>query len=290
MKPCDFEYVLPADLNEALAALENTSDRDAKVLAGGQSLIPMMNFRTLAPEVLIDINQLTELDYCRVEGRDLLIGALTRHNTLKNWTAAHDVCPLIRDAYEHVAHHTVRNRGTIGGNLSHADPASEMPAVMLAYDAQFVLRSSTSTRTVRADEFFISSLQTSIAPNELLVEIRVPLRRTSGWAFEEVSSRKGDFAIVAVAVLMELSNGKCIAVSISLSGVTDRSTRVYEAEGALIGTRVTADRIDAALTAIGTSIDFTDSPGVSSEYRKHLANTLAGRAIRTAFQRASEAQ
>jgi carbon-monoxide dehydrogenase medium subunit len=290
MKPCDFEYLLPVDINEALTALNDAAHRDVKVLAGGQSLIPMMNFRTVAPGVLIDINHLTELDYCTVEGETLLIGALTRHNALKEWTAVHGLCPLIRAAYEHVAHHTIRNRGTIGGNLCHGDPASEMPAVMLAYDAELVLRSSTSTRVIKAEEFFVSSLQTAIAPDELLVEIRVPLHESAGWAFEEVSSRKGDFAIVAVAVLMEMTNGRCSAVSISLSGVADRPTRAYRAEQQLIGTKVTAEDISAALKTVAACIDFAESPGVSRQYREHLANTLVGRAIKTALQRALEVQ
>ena len=174
MKPAPFGYERPATLNAALNLLKNDGGK-SKVIAGGQSLVPMMNFRMVRPDCLIDINRISELDYHRIEGSDLAIGALCRHTALKESDLVEQACPMMHAAYKWVAHGPVRNRGTLCGNLCHADPASEMPAVVLAADSVMVLRSSTANRRVPARDFFVGQYQTATADDEILVEVRIPI-------------------------------------------------------------------------------------------------------------------
>ena len=208
MKPAPFDYERPATLNAALTLLKNDSGT-SKIIAGGQSLVPMMNFRIVRPDRLIDINRISELDYHRIEGSDLVIGALCRHAALKESEVVKQACPMMHAAYEWVAHGPVRNRGTLCGNLCHADPASEMPAVVLATDAVMVLRSSETKRSVPVGQFFVGQYETATADNEILVEVRIPVaRKSQGWGFHEVNVRKGDFAIVAAAATLQVAAAK----------------------------------------------------------------------------------
>src|SRR6202045_4136419 len=184
MKPAPFGYERPATLNAALNLLKNDGGK-SKVIAGGQSLVPMMNFRMVRPDRLIDINRISELDYHRIEGSDLAIGALCRHTALKESELVEQACPMMHAAYKWVAHGPVRNRGTLCGNLCHADPASEMPAVVLATEGVLVLKSSSSERRVPADEFFRSTYETAARPDELLTEVRIPgAPDQQGWGFQ----------------------------------------------------------------------------------------------------------
>lgn len=218
MKPAPFDYARPTSIGAALQLLSERSPA-AKILAGGQSLVPMMNFRVVRPDRLIDINRISELDYLRVEGSDLVIGALCRHTTLKESDILKQACPMMRAAYEWVAHGPVRNRGTLCGNLCHADPASEMPAVVLAADAVMVLQSSKTKRTVPAGQFFIGQYETATADDEILVEVRIPVApKSRGWGFHEVNVRKGDFAIVAAAATLQVATANVQAVSIARRG------------------------------------------------------------------------
>src|SRR3984893_12855330 len=186
MKPAPFGYERPATLNAALNLLKNDGGK-SKVIAGGQSLVPMMNFRVVRPDRLIDINRISEMDYHRIEGSDLVIGALCRHAALKESDLVKQACPMMQAAYEWVAHGPVRNRGTLCGNLCHADPASEMPAVVLAAHAVMGLRSTETKRSVPAGQFFVGQYETATADNEILVEVRIPVaRKNQGWGFYEV--------------------------------------------------------------------------------------------------------
>jgi aerobic carbon-monoxide dehydrogenase medium subunit len=183
MKPAPFDYARPQSVTDALALLSARAS-EAKILAGGQSLVPMMNFRMARPGLLIDINRLAELDYHRVEGSHLVVGALARHAALRSSTLVRTACPLMAEAYQHAAHGPIRNRGTLCGNLCHADPASEMPSVALATDAVLVLKSSSGERRIPAEEFFLGTYETAANSDELLVEVRIPVAPAQqGWAF-----------------------------------------------------------------------------------------------------------
>ena len=197
MKPARFRYLRATSIDAALQALAD--DPDARVLAGGQSLIAMMNLRLVKPACLVDINRIPDLSHIREGGSGIVIGALARHNDVKHSALVEARCPLLTEAYESIAHHTVRNRGTLGGNLCQADPSSETPAVMIAVGATLVLRSVRGSREVAAEDFFLGPYETAARQDEMLVEIRLPGLARDGWAFAEISNRHGDFAIAVVA-------------------------------------------------------------------------------------------
>jgi carbon-monoxide dehydrogenase medium subunit len=285
MKPAPFDYERPATLAAALALLKNDSGT-SKVIAGGQSLVPMMNFRIVRPDRLIDINRISELDYHRIEGSDLVIGALCRHAALKESDLVKQACPMMQAAYEWVAHGPVRNRGTLCGNLCHADPASEMPAVVLAADAVMLLRSSETKRSVPAGQFFVGQYETATADNEILVEVRIPVaRKNQGWGFHEVNVRKGDFAIVAAAATLQVAAAKVQAVSIALAGVGSHAIRLQASEKALIGRNADDAAFREASAACAVAIDPNSDIHGSAQYRRDLAKTLIYRALRDARDR-----
>jgi len=287
MKPAAFDYERPATLNAALNLLKDNGGR-SKIIAGGQSLVPMMNFRVVRPDRLIDINRLAELEYHRIEGSELVIGALCRHSALKESKLVKQACPLMHAAYEWVAHGPVRNRGTLCGNLCHADPASEMPAVVLAANAVMVLRSSAAKRDVPARQFFVGQYETATADDEILVEVRIPVAPTSqGWGFHEVNVRKGDFAIVAAAATLQIEKGKVKEASIGLAGVGSHAIRLPQAEKGLFGkTADDAALREAAATCAATVNPTSDIHG-SAEYRRDLSKALVYRALRDARDRCS---
>jgi aerobic carbon-monoxide dehydrogenase medium subunit len=279
MKPAPFDYERPATLAAALALLNNDSGT-SKVIAGGQSLVPMMNFRIVRPDCLIDINRISELDYHLIEGSDLVIGALCRHAALKASDLVKQACPMMHAAYEWVAHGPIRNRGTLCGNLCHADPASEMPAVVLAADAVMVLRSSETKRSVPVGQFFLGQYETATADNELLVEVRIPVaRKGQGWGFHEVNVRKGDFAIVAAAATLQVAAAKVQAVSIALAGVGSHAIRLQASEKALIGRNADDAAFREASAACAAAIDPNSDIHGSAQYRRDLAKTLIYRAL-----------
>ena len=280
MKPAPFELVRPATLADALHALSSYPDRDIRVLAGGQSLVPMMNFRVAQPDILIDLGRLAELDFVEDRGDVVAVGAMTRHSDVKAHPLISRFAPLVHAAYDHVAHATIRNRGTLGGNLAHADPASEMPAVMTALHANFVLRSKHDTRTIAVADFFFGPFTTALLPDELLVEILVPKAAADDrFAFEEVSLRKGDFAISAVAVRLRMEGTACTGAGIAIAGVSHVPVRAIEAEVALVGTAPGPAEIAAAAAAATDAIEFTGTATVSASYRRDLTRTLMVRAL-----------
>lgn len=285
MKPAGFRYEKATSIDSLLAILTERGD-DAKILAGGQSLVPMLNLRLAAPDVLVDINGLSELDYLRVADGKLRIGALTRHKAIKDSPLLAEQCPLMAEAYGHVAHGPIRNRGTIGGNLSHADPASEMPAVALCLDATFVLRSQAGERSLAASDFFLGALETALEPTELLVEMQIPTAPAGeGWSFQEVSPRKGDFALAAVATTARLSNGVCQAVRIAHAGVNDRAARAPGAERMLAGREPSDPLLDEAADSVASSAEPTGTYHADADYKRDLVRALTKRALKQALAR-----
>jgi CO/xanthine dehydrogenase FAD-binding subunit len=279
MKPPPFAYVCATTLDEALAVLAEYGD-ECKVLAGGQSLVPLMNLRMVQPARLVDINRLTALDYVRVEGQHLAIGALTRHSTLADSSLIAEHCPLMSAAYGLVGHLPVRNRGTLGGNLSHAYPASEMPAVALAVDATLVVRSSKGQREIAADDFFVGALETALVPEELVTEIRIPVRPAGqGWSFQEVSPRKGDFALVGAGATIQVKDGLCAAVRLVYCGVGDRPERIPEAEQVLLGKPPDETLFREAGEIASRKVDPLSDFHADETYRRDLVRVLTRRTL-----------
>ncbi|MDE0387454.1 MAG: FAD binding domain-containing protein, partial [Rhodospirillales bacterium] len=200
MKPARFRYLRATSVNDALQALADNPD--AQILAGGQSLIAMMNLRLVKPACLIDINRISNIGHIDEEGDGVAIGALARHNDVKHSPLVRERCPLLTEAYESIAHHTVRNSGPHGGNLCDADPTSETPAGMIAVDATLELYSVHGKREVAAEDFFLGTYETARRQHEMLTEVRIPGRGTDGWAFDEISNRHGDFAIAVIATTL----------------------------------------------------------------------------------------
>lgn len=287
MKPAPFTYLRPAGKDEALRMLHDHRDTDAKILAGGQSLVPMMNFRMAQPETLIDINRIDSLAFVEDRDQSIAIGALTRHNDVKDHPLVRRFLPLISEAYGNVAHHTIRNRGTIGGNVVHADSASEIPAVLTTLDAVFVVESVAGARTLDADDFFLGVFTTAIEPDELLTEIRVPKPAPdAGSAFEEVSLRKGDFAMAAVAAEIALDGDLCRSARIGLAGIAEHPARAGAMEGELRGRPLSGDAIAAAADVELAGLDFSNSAGISAEYRRDLTRALLVRTVERAVNAA----
>lgn len=246
MKPAPFIYERPDTLAAALALLAQ-NENDTKILAGGQSLVPMMNFRLAKPERLIDINCLPGLDYIRLESNEIAIGALARHADVKASVLVATHVPLMHAAYEWIAHVAVRNRGTLCGNLCHCDPASEMPAIMLVCGATMVLQSKSSTRRVVAADFFLGLYETAVKPDEMLVEVRIPVAVAGQtFGFEEVSMRKGDYAWAVVACLATVTAGNFSQVAVAAAGIGSRAIRLPSAEQAAKGKAATQATCDAA--------------------------------------------
>jgi carbon-monoxide dehydrogenase medium subunit len=283
VKPASFNYIRARTVDEVLAALSEHSD--ARVLAGGQSLIAMMNLRLIKPEYLVDINHIADLDYIRLENDELAIGALTRHTTAASSNLVRENCPLMAAAYGYIAHKAVRNRGTVGGNICHADPASENPAVAIAAEATMVLRNSNGERKVPADDFFIGLYETAADQNELLTEIRFPKAKSGqGFSFKEVSARKGDFAIVCVAASIEIENGTCSEARIVASGVGEKATRLITSEEAVKNSPADGKNIEIAANEARAFIDPPSDFHADSEYRKDLVCTLTKRALEEASE------
>jgi carbon-monoxide dehydrogenase medium subunit len=285
MKPAAFEYIVADSVEMAVASLAQAGD--AKIIAGGQSLVPMLNFRLLRPSVLVDINRIPDLAYVREDGGVIRIGALTRHHRLETSPVIARHFPVLTEAMAHVAHLAIRNRGTIGGSLSHADPAAELPMMTLLLDAELRVVSAKGARTVAARDFFRDALSVDLAEDEIVTEVVLPkLPANTGWGFEEVARRSGDFALAAVAATLTLSDGKIAQARIAMTGVAPTARRVTEAEMLLIGQRlddgVDSDVIEAVRAATEPPTDLH----ASAEYRRHLVGVLAGRALAAAWGRA----
>ena len=285
MKPPAFAYERPTSVEATLAALARHGE-DAKLLAGGQSLIPMLNLRLLAPKTIIDANRLAELDYIRLEEGALAIGALARHNAVRNAKEVAQHCPLIAEAYRFVSHHAIRNRGTIGGNLCHADPASELPVVALLLEAIMVLRSSAGERRVAAADFFKGPFETAARPDELLTEVRFPVQpEGQGYAFDEVSQRHGDFAIVAAGCTLAVEDGVCRTVRLGYGGVGPHALRNLEAEAALAGQPATSESFAKAAKTATERVRPSSDVHADEAYRRDLVRTLTTRVLVAALAR-----
>ena len=288
MKPAPFRYVAARSLEQALALKAEHGD-EARFLAGGQSLVPTMNFRLTQPAVLIDINPLIELAGVRGNGSgNLRIGALTRYSTLERAPAvAHDL-PLVHEALPHIAHPQIRNRGTIGGNLAHADPASEMPAVVVALSGKLRAQSVQGDRWIAAIDFFLGALSTALAPDEMLTEVELPAAPPrSGACFMEVARRRGDFAIAGVACSVRLEpDGRCAEARIALCNAGDRPIFAADAAASLTGRRLGQKDIEAAAALIQGVIDPGGNIHASKEFQRHVAGVLTARALATANERA----
>ena len=288
MKPAPFEYFRPRSLDEALALVAEHGG-DAKALAGGQSLIPAMNFRLATPSVLVDLNSISGLDYIDDRDGGVRIGGMTRQRALERSTLVTQRFPLIAETMPHIAHPAIRNRGTIGGSLAHADPAAELPAVMLALRSTLVVASPSGTREIPAEEFFVGLFSTAVQTGELLTEIRIPrLPARSGCAFQEISRRHGDFALVGVAAVVRLDeNGRCDEARVALLSVGDRPILAAQAVNALKGQMPAPESIRAAAELAATrDIDPPSDIHASARYRRQLAKVLTRRTLERAFERA----
>ena len=286
MKPPPFDYERPVDTNGALASLARHGGR-AKVLAGGQSLLAMLNLRLLSPERLIDVSRLDELKYIRMAGNELRIGALTTHNTVLKSADVATHCPIMVEAYRHVSHHAVRNRGTIGGSLCHNDPAAEMPLVVNLLGASLVARSKNGERVIAADQFFRGSFETVLEDDELLTEIRVPIpAKGHGWSFQEVSQRKGDFALVATAAMLTLENGTCRNVRLGFRNVGERVSRLKAVEAQIEGQTPSERLFSAAASAAMKAVEPPSDLHADADYRRDLVKVLTERVLDKAVERA----
>lgn len=284
MKPAPFEYVAAKTADEAVAALARAGD-DGKILAGGQSLVPMLNMRLARPAVVVDVNDATALDYVREAGGTLAVGALARQATLAKWAAGR--APLIVEALRHVGHAAIRNRGTVAGSVVHADPAAELPALLLACDGALTARSARGERTVAASELYLAPLTTSLAADELVTEVRfTPPPAGSGWGFAEVARRLGDFALVgAVAVLVPDAGGRVARAALALFGVGGTPVRAPAAEAVLRGETPTPKKIGEAALAAAAALSPDADLHATADYRRRVAAVLAERTLTDAVGR-----
>jgi carbon-monoxide dehydrogenase medium subunit len=290
MIPGSFEYHVPQTLDEAVALLARLGE-GAKILAGGQSLLPAMRFRLASPEVLVDINRLRDLSYVEERGDHLAIGALTREHQLEESPLVARSYPLLLDTARVVADPLVRNRATVGGNLAHADPANDHPATMLAYDATIVARGPAGTRTIPIDHFFVGLFENSLQPGEVLTEIRIPKPPPgSGGAYLKLERKVGDYAVAAVAVQLQLAGGVVGGVRIGLTNVGPVPRRAHDAEAALAGKAATDDVVEAAGRAAAAECDPSADLRGEVDYKRDMVRVLTKRAVRRAIERAQGAR
>jgi CO/xanthine dehydrogenase FAD-binding subunit len=288
MKPAPFSYAAPSSLEEAIALLDAHGDK-AKLLAGGQSLVPMMNFRLARPEHVIDLNRISGLDFIEEREGSLVIGAMTRQRSLENSELIRQHYPLLLEATELIGHTAIRNRGTVGGSIAHADPAAELPAVLLAFGGHVRVHGPQGTRQISAEAFFLTYFTTTLEANEILTEVHFPRwPRGTGWCFMEESRRHGDFAMVGVAVLLALdAERRCSRVGVVLTGVGGAPYQVTEASTILLGQVVDAARIAEVARAAAAGVDPEGDIHASADFRRHLSGVLTRRALTKASERAT---
>ena len=287
MKPAPFRYLAARSFDEAVA-LKAEHGGDARFLAGGQSLVPVLNFRLAQPAVLIDINDVADGSFVACDGDMLRIGALTRYRTLQHDEMVSRHCPLIAEALPHIAHPQIRNRGTIGGNLCHADPASELPAIMLALGARVRLRSAGGGRMLDARAFFTGALSTALQDDEMLIEIIVPVvPPRTGTSFMEVARRRGDFAMMGVAAAVTLGeDGTCQQARLAYCGAGDGPVLAGKAAASLAGTKLGEQDVETASRLAAREVEPFGSIHASADYQRHLAGVLTKRALKIARERA----
>jgi carbon-monoxide dehydrogenase medium subunit len=285
MKPPPFEYYRATTPEEAIALLSRYGP-DAKVLAGGQSLLPMMKFRLARPSVLVDLRWVRDLAYVRQTNGSVACGAMARLASLES-DPVRALCPLLAEAAQHIGHPPIRHQGTVCGSLAHADPAAELPVLALALDAELTATGPNGTRVIPASDFFVTMLTTNLGPFEILTEARFPvLGPEHGWGFGELSRRPGDFALaIAAATLQVGADGTITHARLALGAVADRAVRCPGAEAALLGQRGRGALFEAVAALASESLDPPSDVHASSGYRRHLAKVLAERALTQAWQR-----
>ncbi len=289
MKPAPFDYTAPDSLDEALAVLAENGD-EAKILAGGQSLVPMMNFRLAQPALLVDCNRLSDLEFIR-SGDDggLRIGAMTRVRQLERDPRVPSAAPLLHETVPHIAHPQIRNRGTIGGSLAHADPASELPVLALARSFRMRLQRAGGDRWLEAKDFFTGLLETALEPEEMVTEVAIPpMPAHTGWAFTEIARRHGDYAQVGVAALVTAENGVCTDARLVYLSVGETPMAAPRAAELLRGERLTEESFRAAAEmAEANEIEPAGDIHATEDYKRHLARVLTVRVLTTAAERAA---
>jgi aerobic carbon-monoxide dehydrogenase medium subunit len=287
MKPAKFDYYDPRSLEEALALLD-THQGDGKVLAGGQSLMPLLNMRLARPNIIVDINRIKELHYVRASDGGIAIGALARQRALQTEKVIAERVPILREAAYYIAHPQIRSRGTICGSIAHADPAAELPALALALDAELVASGPNAARTISADAFFLSYFTTGLQPNEILTEVRFPATpKDMAWSVLEVSRRHGDFALVGIVAGLAVERERPVINHARLVyfGVGTTPMRVKEAEELLIGQAPEEAAFDAAAQIASQGVDPSNDIHATAEYRRAVTATLTRRALRAAMQK-----
>jgi CO/xanthine dehydrogenase FAD-binding subunit len=258
-----------------------------KLLAGGQSLVPMMNMRLARPEQLIDLNRIQGLDTIREGGRDLVVGALTRQEAVEQSATVRTRAPLLSEAVRHIGHVQIRSRGTIGGSMCHADPAAELPAVLTAYDGELGAVSVRGERKIKAVDFFVSTFVTSLAEDEVLITVTFSNPRAwNGWGFTEVAKRHGDFALVSSAVLIAFAAGGVSEARIVLGSIAERPIRAVEAEAMLRGVAPDEDTLNAVASSIQEEVNPDSDAHASADYKRHVAGVLSKRSLMIAIERA----
>lgn len=282
MKPARFDYVAPTTVDAAVEALV-AANGEGKVLAGGQSLLPLLNFRMTRPAVLVDLNGIQGLSFIESRGGRVVIGALTRHREIEQSPLIAAKLPVMAAAMRHVAHLAIRNRGTIGGSLSHADPAAELPMLSLFYGAELSVQGPAGRRVVTAEDFFVDALTNCLEPEEIVVEIEFPILAHDGWAFEEVARRFGDFALASIAVSLRRSSSAIDDVRVAVMGVADTPLRLKEVEEKFRGLAPDEQTPERFSDLVTSSVSANGDLHASSEYRQHLLGQLAARAMRTAL-------
>jgi carbon-monoxide dehydrogenase medium subunit len=285
LKPAPFEYFAPESVEEVVSLLFEHGD-EAKLLAGGQSLIPLLALRLASPGVLIDLNRVRALDYVDDEGDVLKVGALTRHRTIEKLPGLSERCSMLSDAVELVGHVAIRNRGTVVGSMAHADPAAEWPALALALSAEFDVVGPNGGRTIPADSFFLTYLTTTLEPDEVVTEVRLPIPKGVGSSFVELARRHGDFAVAGAGAWLRLSGGAIEDARVVLIGVAATALRVKEVERSLVGQQASPEAFEEAAEVVRAQIEPTPDIHGSSGYRRGIAKVLTRRALHSAAERA----
>lgn len=290
MKPAPFEYHVPDSLEQALDLMSQHAD-DAKILAGGQSLVPAMNFRIAQPSMLIDLNRVEELNYIREDGDVLRVGAMTRERQLEFDLLIKKHTPLLHEAAPNIAHPQIRNRGTIGGSIVNADPAAELPVLMLALDARLKAQNTSGERWIDAMDFFLGMFTTALEPDEILVEIELPfMPARTGWSFMEVAPRAGDYALMGVAVSVTLDESDiCNRAKLVYLNAGDGPVDAKDAAQLLVGEKLD-DKLFESAAVMASEKEITPYGNIhaSPEFQSHLANVLTQKALKQALQRAGE--
>lgn len=286
MIAAQFDYVRAKTLDEALTLL--AQNEDAKILAGGHSLIPAMKLRLAQPPLIVDIGRISDLAYVREDGDQIRIGAMTTHYQIESSDLLKQICPLLPECAGHIGDVQVRNKGTIGGSLAHSDPAGDWPAAIIALNAEMVAASKSGERTIKADDFFVDLLTTALEPGEILREIRIPKPNgRAGQAYVKMHHPASGFAVVGVAVNISFdANSSCQKANIGVTGVSSKAYRAAAVEAGLNGAKLDEQIIASAASHATDGVDANGDLFASADYRRHLAEVFTKRAIATAIERA----